>query len=207
MVEIPFASLAAKVLCGYHNNALSILDSEAGRIARTFLDVKNIFFKKSPRSNEETITFRHSGGLIERWFLKTFINFQSLYNKSELPPQELVEIVFGLRKYPNGVGLAVFGHTGGYYHSFNHDIKYVQILNDSNKIEYIIFEYFGINYLLPLTDQLMPKNLMNLNHNLKNYPPIDEYISRIQGAPILTHPKEIHFKFGDRQRIEINFSW
>lgn len=207
MVEIPFASLAAKVLCGYHNNALSSLDSEAGRVARTFLEVKNIFFKKSPRSNEEVITFHHSGDLFERWFLKTFINFQSLYNKFALPPKELVEIVFGLRKYPDGVGLAVFGHTGGYYHSFDHDMKYIQVLNDSQEIEFMIFEYFGISYLLPLTDQPMPKNLMNLSHNFKDYPPIDKYVSRIQGAPVLTHQKGISFKFGNRQRIEIIFSW
>lgn len=207
MVEIPFASLSAKVLCNHHNNALSNLDSEAGKVAKTFLEVKNIFFKKSLRSNEEKIIFRHSGDLLERWFLKTFINFQSLYNKNTLPPKELVEIVFGLRKYPNSVGLAVFGHNKGYYHSFNHDMKYVQILNDFNEIEFIIFEYFGISYLLPLTDQPTPRNLMNFSHNFRDYPPLDEYISRIQGASILVHPKEISFKFGNHQHIKITFSW
>jgi len=207
IVEIPFASLAAKILCGYHNSALSILDSEAGGITKTFLEVKNIFSKKSPRSNGESVIFHHSGDLIERWFLKTFINFQSLYDKSALPPRELVEIVFGLRKFPDGVGLAVFGHTGGYHHSFDHDMKYVQILNNSNEIEFIIFQYFSISYLLPLTDQPMPASLMKLSYTLRNYSPIDKYLSRIQKAPVLTHPKEINFKFGNRQRIKIAFSW
>ena len=207
IVEIPFASLSAKVLCSHHNNALSNLDNEAGMVAKTFLEVKNIFSKKSPRSNEEVVIFHHSGDLLQRWFLKTFINFQSLYNKSALPPKELVEIVFGLRKYPDGVGLAVLGHMGGYHHSFDHDMKYVQILNDSNEIEFMIFEYFGISYLLPLTDQAMPKKVMNLNHSLRGYSPIDQYISRVQGAPVLAHPKGINFKFGNRQRIEITFFW
>lgn len=207
LVEIPYAAISAKVLCTFHNNALSDLDAEAGEVAKTFLEVKSIFSQKSTRSSEERITFHHSGNLLERWFLKIFINFQSLYAKNTLPPKELVEIVFDQRKYPEGVGLAVFGHTGGYHHSFDHDMKYIQVLNNSNEIEFTIFEYFGISYLLPLTDQPMPKNLMSLNHRLRDYPPIDKYIARIQGAPVLTHPKGIHFKFGNNQRIEISFSW
>ena len=199
--------MSAKVSCKRHNNALSDLDSEAGKIAKTFLEIKNIFSRKSAGRNEERIIFYHSGNLLERWFLKTFINFQSLYDKNTLPPKELVKIVFGLRKYPNGVGLAVFGHTGGNYHSFDHDMKYVQILNNHNQIEFMAFEYFGINYLLPLTDQPMPKKLMNFSHNFKNYPPIDEYVSRIKDAPILVHPKEISYKFGSYQHIKIIFSW
>jgi len=207
IIEIPFASLTTKILCTYHNNVLSDLDREASRIAKTFLEIKNIFLRKSPRSNEELVVFHHSGDLLERWFLKTFINFQSLYNKDVLPPKELVEIVFGLRKYPDGVGLAVIGHKGGKYHSFDHDMKYVQILNNLNEIEFMVYEYFGISYLLPLTDQQMPKSLMHLDHNLKGYYPIDQYVSKIQGATVLVHPSKINFQFGNRQLIEINFSW
>ena len=90
LIEIPFKSMSAKILCKNHNNALSSLDSEAGEIAKTFLELKNIFSKKSAKINEKNLKFYYSGDLLERWFLKTFINFQQLYNKNLLPPKELV---------------------------------------------------------------------------------------------------------------------
>ena len=207
LVELPFESLAAKVLCINHNNALSKLDEEAGNITKTFLEIKKIFSQKTSNDYQKLITFSHSGYLLERWFLKIFINLQSLYAKNITPPKELIEIVFGLRNYPAGVGLAIFGHNGWDQHSFDQDMKYVQILNGSNQIEFVIFEYFGLNFLLPLTDQPMPKNVMNLGHNTEGYEPIDKYISKIQGAPTLVHPKGINFKLGDKKNIQINFSW
>lgn len=206
--DINYKALSSKVLCVKHNSMLSELDSEAGRIAEIFRSIERCLEKAKNATRHEDSQFNFSGTLLERWLLKTYINFHSLYFPNELPPKELIEIVFGKRHFPEGVGLATIGRKLIGLNEFGQDMKYVQIVNRAdNLVEYVLFQYFGINYLLPLTDQPMPKHMMELQHNRINYSPIDELVKNIQGASIHCHTEGINFEFGNYIKANIKINW
>lgn len=97
--SIGFDGPKARILCESHNSKLSPLDSEAMKLAvglHNFVDgVKHA-------------TVELSGLLLERWALKSLINFlaSGLGHKNKwLPDEDLVRSVFGLKALPSGCGL------------------------------------------------------------------------------------------------------
>lgn len=89
----------ARILCKHHNSKLSTLDSEAKKLAdglHRFAD------------GEKHTTVHLSGLLLERWALKTVINFMAAgfgHANKWLPNEELVRNVYGLEPLPKGCGL------------------------------------------------------------------------------------------------------
>lgn len=208
IIEIKYTALASKILCIKHNGDMSKLDAEAGRVAEVFRNVEELLVRAKTATKQETVKFSFSGNLFERWFLKTYINFHSLYFPQDHLPKELGEIVFGERKFPDGVGLATVGRAAIGLQVFGQDMKYVQIVNsDTGGVEYVLFQYFGINYLLPLTDQPMPTNVMSLRHLVSGHSPIDELIENIQGGDIYPHLKGLDYQFGDHVRVVVSIDW
>jgi hypothetical protein len=96
---IGFDGPKARILCQSHNSRLSLLDSEAKKLAdglHRFVD-----------GAKHTVVHLN-GFLLERWALKTVINYLAsglADKKKRLPDQELVRAVFGLKSLSDGCGL------------------------------------------------------------------------------------------------------
>jgi hypothetical protein len=97
--SIGFDGPKARILCQSHNSRLSPLDSEAKKLA----DGLHQFVDGAAHT-----TVHLSGLLLERWTLKTVINYlaSGLAHKDKwLPNEDLVRSVFGLKSLPSGCGL------------------------------------------------------------------------------------------------------
>lgn len=97
--SIGFDGPKARILCQSHNSRLSLLDSEAKKLAdglHEFVD-----------GAKYTAVYL-DGLLLERWALKTVINYlaSGLAHKDKwLPDEDLVRSVFGLKSLPSRCGL------------------------------------------------------------------------------------------------------
>lgn len=116
------ANLTRNILCKAHNSALSELDSAA-------LDAFNVFRESTKLSSARlgirarSLSLRKfviNGPLLERWFLKTFINVAlgqpfaigPGQHDRGVPSTELVEIAFGQRSFEKPSGLYLSGYAG-----------------------------------------------------------------------------------------------
>jgi hypothetical protein len=113
--QLRIESLTAKILCKDHNSALSDLDSAAGRAFReieAYVTTTNER-AKTPYLNWAAKQFTIDGPRLERWCLKTLLNFS--FNRSLTigpgnhpagnVPANLVKIAFGLEEFTDGRGL------------------------------------------------------------------------------------------------------
>jgi hypothetical protein len=108
---MPINGMAAKILCEAHNNALSPLDSEAGRLFKYSLDIALNYHQASP-------ICIFSGEDIELWLLKTLLgifysdqiqvlSFDGLSRQKYEIDSSLVQILFQQREWPKLWGLYV----------------------------------------------------------------------------------------------------
>jgi hypothetical protein len=119
---VGLSSLVRKILCKKHNSGLSELDSAALNAFNALREVVKIEQARRGRTARAWTIKRFvvDGPNLERWFLKTLINVafkgQKIIgpgsHRAGTPSKELVEIVFGLRKFEDGAGLYVAGSAG-----------------------------------------------------------------------------------------------
>jgi hypothetical protein len=113
--QLRIESLTAKILCKDHTSALSDLDSAAGHAFReieAYVATTNER-TKAPYMNWTAKQFTIDGPRLERWCLKTLLNFsfnrQLTIGPGNHPagkvPVELARIAFGLEDFEDGRGL------------------------------------------------------------------------------------------------------
>jgi hypothetical protein len=116
--EISVETLVANVLCRDHNAELSPADTAAGQTFTTFEEAVRLFGLRrslAPSKLWATKRFDVDGVLLERWMLKTFINFSFRGNNligldATEPgkcPDELAQIAFGRQPFHGHSGLYV----------------------------------------------------------------------------------------------------
>ena len=105
---LPTESLASKILCKNHNQALSDLDAQMGRFFRTILDFDEDFNRDAPK--EELAVF--SGEDIEKWMLKTVCamvassQLATQGQKMDVPlKREWVDILYNNHSWPEHWGM------------------------------------------------------------------------------------------------------
>jgi len=113
--EIRIESLTAKILCKDHNAALSELDAVAGRAFDSIRDYVAATTNRCemPYVNWAPKQFTIDGPRLERWCLKTLLNFSFSRQLVIGPgshgtgtvPSSLVRIAFGFEEFTNGRGL------------------------------------------------------------------------------------------------------
>jgi len=115
--EIHINHLTANILCEKHNQELSPLDAEAGRVFANFQEAVRLFSVRSglgaKRFWPNRPKFCVDGNLFERWLLKTLINFSVRgrniigleENEPGKCPTTLAETAFGRRQFLGESGL------------------------------------------------------------------------------------------------------
>jgi hypothetical protein len=121
--ELPIRKLTANILCVGHNNGSSNLDKAAQEAFQTLKDIRELrSVREALKAKIWTVVDYTIDGLaLERWFLKTLINVAYTNWEHELfavnegdgaVPEELVEIVFGRRRFDRTAGLYYVGGIG-----------------------------------------------------------------------------------------------
>lgn len=137
---VGLASLVARNLCVEHNNALSPVDSEAARFNR----VLKVLFHQ-PRLPVR-VWFDARG--LERWLLKTTINFALQDSGSGLTPSpELVRRAFGRESTPKGQGLFMVVEEGEML-SYTHGLRFESTVRlDNGQMVIGAFIFHGMRLL------------------------------------------------------------
>jgi hypothetical protein len=113
--ELRIESLTAKILCKDHNSGFSDLDAAAGEAFAAMRDftITNTQRNKMPYLPWATQEFPIDGPRLERWCLKTLLNFSFTRTLIVGPgchdpgivPVDLVRIAYGLEEFTDGRGL------------------------------------------------------------------------------------------------------
>ncbi|MGD0445103.1 MAG: hypothetical protein ABSA39_14310 [Edaphobacter sp.] len=113
--EIRIERLTAKILCKHHNTALSELDAAAGAAFKSIQDYVATTNQRQamPYLNWAPKELTIDGPKLERWCLKTLLNFS--FNRQLIigprahepgkVPNDLVRIAFGIEEFTHGRGL------------------------------------------------------------------------------------------------------
>lgn len=101
---VPLSSLASRVLCERHNNALSPLDARMGSFAKAIEDFDAALHSSTSAGASERRHF--SGDDIERWMVKCLLGLTTSKNlhSTNLKP-ECVDLLFANIEWPEGWGL------------------------------------------------------------------------------------------------------
>lgn len=120
--RIGLSSLTKNILCRKHNSGLSNLDSVAAHAFNVLREQTKLANDRtnSPNDWRRTVTFHiHASGL-EKWLLKTLINFAcggmefigANSTRKGYPSDDLVKIAFGKQKFPKNNGLYIASKPG-----------------------------------------------------------------------------------------------
>lgn len=189
------ASLTAKVLCQRHNNLLSPLDEEAGRLADAI---------KAARSGSEHIHHQVNGALLERWALKTLVNLLASRwtEKGYLPPgQDIVAKVFGALPLEARSGLYLVENYQGQAppDSFSYAVLTAQ-RDSRSQVLGLIASVSGVLFALSVSHG-------PLDQLLRDYSPFGPF--ETSSARTAYHPRRL--SLGDRTTgdlsLTLEFDW
>lgn len=167
---IGLGSLTSKILCTYHNGALSDLDAAAGDAFATIRNAVDLANQRAgtPAKKHKRVGFGINGPLLERWFVKTAINIANVsdtkerwyFDKSPLgaPSAALASLAFepGLIKRP--MGLYAAGSVGGQI-GFVDGLEAAPLYYFDQGAAGFVFRFFGISFLLWLSNPGPPPEL------------------------------------------------
>ena len=145
---IGIANLTSKILCKYHNNSFSVLDSESGRL---FERLKQIY-----KRNHDCSSFSiFSGHDIELWLLKTLIStFISLGNEIELSYLSKILTLEESFKYP--LGFYIVDAKDMYlYQSVKTDVK----ITEDSKMGRFDFHLYSLPLVLVFNEDFITSDL------------------------------------------------
>lgn len=205
--KVSIDSIASKILCDHHNNLLSHTDSEGAYAFDVFRRVWEAVFDRKVARDDENITYEINGSLMERWFIKTAINLIYTGYNIKKPPKCLVELAFGLKRFPKNVGLCVAFSPGHHKSKSEDDLKIVPIIKNDETIDFVLFEFRGMKFALPLIATPLPESVNFINHESYSYPPVDDFVKEFLKARLKYHIKGVNFNFGDDNKFSIKFNW
>ena len=206
-IEIGKANFTRKILCTKHNSALS---EQADQGAITMVEAFHkgaeleAFRKQYRPTNWARRQFKIPGRKLESWFLKTLINIA--YGQSitigehgvepGVPPDDLVEIAFGLKKFPDPAGLYTIAIVGDATPN-DGTAEIITIGKRKENINGAIFHFGGLRNLLYLDNDKRPNPQNFLGHK---YPEIFQ-------SQFMYHLYSAKYRIHDRVSHSIDFNW
>jgi hypothetical protein len=202
----------SKILCALHNTELSNLDTEAGRTYAALKKLTSSNYLKTLRPSSQVLITTINGNFLERWFLKTAIDHIYGYAyKLTLPPKQLVELVFGRRRFPDLVGLSTIAHTGYLPTPEDKGVTIVPIINTKdNHLCMMAFDFAGWRYVIPMVPNWNLRDIWQttLNNTLKNPPNADKLIDYCRTGHVAYHMPSYGVNIKDSNiTAKVNFTW
>ena len=204
-------NLTANILCQKHNNDLSPVDGAGLAAFNVFRDAAATQETRHKYLNIglapycfPVAQYEIDGRMFERWLLKTLINYE-ISGDQELPigppairpgrpPNELVEIAFGMRDFQPAAGLYYLGRVGDDLNVAER-VKYTSWIKDSDEGSYVMagqFLFYGVGFLLNLDPAVVfPQTIET------GYGPLH----------VLNRPHGFGIKLNEQTSERITFMW
>lgn len=209
--RIGLDSAASNILCRDHNSRLSPLDAEA---ARAFSSLREIFELKSRQAQlAPRLWMRRSwtldARLLERWFLKTFINLTQIQRpigqwrgaSKDQPPIEAVRAVFGLAPIKPPFGLHAAARVDQDVVSDNDALAFAPLHHTADRtLAAGAFAFRGFRFVLGWTDG----DLRPLFHTAAFQDPA---FTGWHGSDLLQPLKKLVFNFRGSAAQELHLKW
>lgn len=207
--SIPIKKLVRKILCKKHNEQLSCVDDAGNTVFGTIakiVELDNAQREIAVRSRNPPIwciqEYRVDGRLLERWFLKTLINFcfdQGLKIGSAArtpgwPCDDLVRAAYGLGALVKPAGLYSLASLGQAIYSSDHFSFSPVIVRGNAYISAGIFAFRG----LPFALHLDPNDDQELITRSSYFP---------TGAKLCYHMRVANWKRGRHVSQRLKFKW
>jgi hypothetical protein len=173
-------TLTAKILCEKHNRELSELDASVKDSLEALRDSVILFTRRSSlRSRRWTIRqFTVNMLLLERWCMKTLINFNykgkwRMNPESSalgVPSKELIEIAFGRRKFEDAGGLYLVTKKGASITLLEGAIS-VGATTDGDRLVAGRFDLWGYPFVLSILPSpiTMTDGSLLMRHEIKQW--------------------------------------
>ena len=210
--QIPKKSLVANVLCHGHNTRLSEIDKagiQAFRVFRECTELSNLRNTMKPRY-WNIIRRKIDGPVVERWFLKTLINFacqgdQKIGPDSETvgePSANLVRIVYGLERFEGQAGLYLLASPGQHC-ELEDRIEYVPMAHPKC-LPGGLFLFRGIFFILHLG-----KGGLDPNAEMMSPGPLPYGAMATGGVNVrpMYHQRAIKFMVQGKMSHVVKFKW
>jgi hypothetical protein len=177
---VGLASASSKILCQEHNARLSPLDDEAIKLFQALGDIfllQNI--QRNLRSQAWKVRqWKANGRLLERWFLKTFINLVQVQENEfrwpdsdvpRAPSREAVAACFGRLPIRSPRGLYAAAALGHDINSYDY-VNFMSI-NDAtvNALAGGTFEFRGLRFVFAWTDRDLEPFIRQLANSLPQF--------------------------------------
>ncbi len=198
--EVSLESLAAKILCVPHNNALSPLDEQAAKWYRAWrkiaeLDAERTRLDPAGKKLWNPLDLTIKGDLLERWVLKTLVSITCMFNPGSRPWEptaRLVSLVFGESGWCAGEGLYLAQKVGDGLRM--HDQFGCCPVVESPGLDLVAgrVNLKGIQFVL----------------SLRENGPTNEDLSTLSVPQrLIFHPQEINNKLGRHLSARMKFVW
>lgn len=202
--RIPIERLTANILCKHHNERLSPVDAMGGRAFRSLKTSAGLNNNRqhSPPGQWIPYWFDVDGPLLERWFLKTLINFMVVgYRESgwlldhppEQPPLSLVRAAFGVEPIPEPMGLYAVGKIGDEFAS-SEQFQLSPLWTPEETLAGGTFRFYGFHFVFVAAPVLPPT--FSSEHGLL-----------WDKSHMMRHPARIKMQMGDRLSCVLAIAW
>ncbi|MGZ3767998.1 MAG: hypothetical protein ACXV8O_09340 [Methylobacter sp.] len=158
--RIGLANLTKKCLCEKHNRHLSPIDSAAGHAFSVLREQTKLSNDRveNPNKKFKKIEFSINATALERWLLKTLINFSydSEYyighesQQKGRPSEHLVNISFGIEKFKKNNGMYVV-YKEGTNLKFQDTVEFLPLIKDNKFICGGMFTFRGVLLFLDIS--------------------------------------------------------
>ena len=206
--SVGIESITSKVLCRRHNGLLSEVDAAGIHAFNVFDKAAELTVQKASVATTPTLIIDEiDGALLERWFLKTFINLTyrtpfllgTMGEQPGVPPRYLVDVAFGAAPFSYFMGLYALVADGQSQESRG-EVSFTPFIKDGYA-SMGLFSFRGVDFLLSLIPSSSP-------------PPESLDAIDLGGLPAhLLHAKlryrvpRIGLSHGDTEHHRIDISW
>ncbi len=169
--RIGIEAITKKCLCRKHNSALSVLDSAASHAFDALRQQKKISNEilKEPERNFKRTTFSINATALERWLLKSLINFTygSDYfighesNEKGRPSKYLVEAAFGICPFREGNGMYLAARQGATFYSTD-VVSFSPLINEEKCVIAGQFVFRGLLLFMNISPNRLPTSFEQL---------------------------------------------
>jgi len=207
--EIPARSLTAHILCKSHNGALSPVDAVAGAAFRALRDALLLVAERRALRNrqwEHRVFAIPEADLLERWFLKTMLNFivtkpgdlrwRSTDHEAREIPVMLLRLAFGLEKFASPMGLYI-GAAVNEQVALSESIIFSPLAYNGPNLVGGLFSFGGWRFIL----------------HLEPYPLPDDLLAHIRGSKhtnvgeLQYHIKGLNYRIDEAASHQVAFEW
>src|ERR1017187_4370695 len=175
--SIPIKSFTGKILCERHNNGLSEVDAAVKQSLDTLREAAILFIaREKVRARHWALkSFNADMLLLERWCLKTLINFNQHDGfpidpeapEPHKPTKELVEVAFGLKRFADPSGLYVIFRSGDQF-TLNEGDFSISTMRMGERLAGAEFSLWGVPFFLNLLSTPYPMHGAKLlRHNIE----------------------------------------